>query len=381
MTLLADLIPSRTAAQVRDAVLSRLTALGFPVTSWGDGGVARTLVEGFAWVVADARVAVMLVAKGGLLDEAEGAWLSLLSRSVFDLERILATFAVGEVTLAEGAGSGPHTITAGQMIVGRNGSGSTPARRFVAVTGGTLNPGGTLVIRVKAEEPGTGFNLAHGDVAFMFTPLPGVTVSAASSWLTATGCTPAVDEETDARLRQRCRDRWATLGSGFTRSAVRYWCTSALFSDGSSVGCTRVGFATPPGDGSYVVYVAGATGGLGSTGVTQLQAVIEERCPITDAPAITDAAEVTLTVTGTVQFKAGFNTSANQIAVGDAIRAFANAKDIGDPSGVDLGGIYAAIYGAVPNGVQDADLTAPTGDTSIAAGTVKVADVTGLTFS
>jgi len=381
MTLLADLIPSKTAAQLRDAVLARLTALGFPVTSWGDGGVARTLVEGFAWVVADARVALMLVAKGGLLDEAEGAWLSLLSKSVFDLERILATFAVGEVTLTEGAGSGPHTITAGQMIVGRNGSGSTPARRFVAVTGGTLNPSGTLNIRVKAEEPGTGFNLAHGDVAFLFTPLPGVTVSAASNWLTATNCTPAVDEETDARLRQRCRDRWATLGSGFTRAAVRYWCTSALFSDGSSVGCTRVGFATPPGDGSYVVYVAGATGGLGSTGVTRLQAVLEERCPITDDPAVTDATEVPLVVSGAVQFKAGFNTSANQIALRDAVAAYVNAKDIGDASGVDLGGIYAAMYGAVPGGVQDIDLTQPTGDTAVTAGTIALADTTGLTFS
>lgn len=381
MTLLADLLPSKTAAQLREAVLTRLSDIGFPVTSWASGGVARTLVEGFAYLVADARVAIMLVVKGGLLDEAERAWLTLLAKSAFDVERILATFAVGEVTLAETAGGGPHTITAGQMIVGRNGSGSTSARRYVAVTGGTLNPSGTLTIRVKAEEPGTAYNLAHGDVAFLFTPLPGVTVSAASGWLAASGCTPAVDEETDARLRQRCRDRWATLGSGFTRAAVRYWCTSALFSDGSSVGCTRVGFSVPPGDGSYVVYVAGATGGLGSTGVTRLQAVLEERKPLTDSPAVTDAAEVTLAVSGTVQFKAGFNTAGNQSAVRDAIAAFVNAKDIGDTTGIDLGGIYAAIYAAVPSGVQDVDLTSPTGDSTIAAGSVRVADTAGLTFS
>lgn len=381
MTTLADLIPSKTAAQLRDVVLARLTTAGFPVTSWASGGVARTLVEGFAYLVADARVAIMLVAKGGLLDEAERAWLTLLAKSAFDLERILATFAVGEVTLTETAGSGPHTITAGQMIVGRNGSGSTPARRYVAVTGGTLNPNGTATIRVKAEEPGTAYNLASGSITFLFTPIPGVTVSAASNWLTASGCTPAVDEESDARLRQRCRDRWATLGSGFTRAAVRYWCTSALFSDNTSVGCTRVGFSLPPGDGSYVVYVASATGGLGSTGVTRLQAVLEERCPITDSPTVTDATEVTLTVSGAVQFKAGFNTAGNQSAVGDAVAAFVNAKDIGDTTGIDLGGIYAAIYAAVPSGVQDVDLTSPTGDSTIAAGSVRVADTAGLTFS
>lgn len=381
MTTLADLIPSKTAAQLREAVLTRLSGVGFPVTSWASGGVARTLVEGFASLVADARVAIMLVAKGGLLDEAERAWLTLLAKSAFDLERILATFAVGEVTLTESAGSGPHTVTAGQMIVGRNGSGSTPARRFVAVTGGTLNPNGTLTIRVKAEEPGTAYNLAHGEIAYLFTPIPGVTVAAASGWLTAADCTPAVDEETDARLRQRCRDRWATLGSGFTRAAVRFWCTSALFVDGTSVGCTRVGFAPVPGDGTYVVYVASSTGGLGSTGVTRLQAVLEERCPITDSPTVTDATEVPLVVSGTVQFKAGFNTAGNRSSVGDAVAALANGKDIGDSSGIDLGAIYAAIYNAVPGGVQDVDLSAPTGDSSIGAGTVRVADSTGLVFS
>ena len=94
-----------------------------------------------------------------------------------------------------------------------------------------------------------------------------------------------------------------------------------------------------------------------------------------------DTTEVPLVVSGTVQFKAGFNTSANQITVRDAIAAFANGKDIGDPTGIDLGGIYAAIYAAVPNGVQDVDLSSPSGDSSIASGIVRVADSSGLTFS
>jgi phage-related baseplate assembly protein len=109
--------------------------------------------------------------------------------------------------------------------------------------------------------------------------------------------------------------------------------------------------------------------------------VLEERKPITDDPTATDATEVTLAVSGTVEFLPGFNTSANRIAVADAIRAYVNARDIGDAAGVDLGGIYAAIYGAVPSSVKDVDLTVPAGDTAIAAGTIAVADVAGLAYS
>ncbi len=83
-------------------------------------------------------------------------------------------------------------------------------------------------------------------------------IGATSTWLSAS----AIDREGDAAYLARCLARWATLGSGFTRDAVAYWCRSAETSPGVNAGATRISFGPVPGDGTYTVYVAGASGVL-----------------------------------------------------------------------------------------------------------------------
>lgn len=367
---LTELLAPKTRDQIADDIFASLTAAGFPVTAWQTGSVPRTLVFAFAATLAVLWGLIAQVAAGAFLQFATGRWLTLHAKGRFDLDRIAATFARHSLTLVNASAS-PVTITPGQLVL----TTSSGAVRFRSTntTNVTVSASGSSPITVQAETAGVAGNTSP---AVLVTP---ATAGLSFTWGSLT--TQARDEESDAALRARCLARWATLGSGFTRAAVAYWCTSALFSDGTSVGCTRVGFSVPPGDGTYVVYVAGSSGALGSTGVTRLQAVLEERCPITDSPQVTDATEVTLAVSGTVQFKAGYNTSANQIAVGDAVATVVNAKDIGDATGIDLGVLYATVYSAVPGGVQDVDLTSPTGDSTIAAGSVRVADTAGLTFS
>ena len=113
-----------------------------------------------------------------------------------------------------------------------------------------------------------------------------------ATWRTRDG----IDRETDAALRQRCRDRWATLSSGFPQAAVRYWATSARLADGSSAGCTRVGFGDIDGIGGYVVYVATTGGTLSAPGVAAVQAELNARKPQTDKPSVVAATQITITI-------------------------------------------------------------------------------------
>ena len=151
--------------------------------------------------------------------------------------------------------------------------------------------------------------------------------------------------------------------------------------EGANAGCTRVGFATPAGDGSYIVYVAGASGALGGTPLARVQVALDAVKPITDTPVVTNATEVPITIAGTVRFFSGYNTSDNRTAADAAAEAYVNALPLGDtsdPPVVDASGIAAAIYAALPGKVRDIDLS--TTDTSLTLGQVAV-PTASLTYS
>lgn len=371
MTTYAELITIKDADTIFTEILARLTTAGFPVTAWQAGGVARALVDVDAETLAELYDLLVDIGKAWSLDDAEGDWLTLHAYSRFDLTRIAATFAKHSVRLSTVAsGAGPYSITAGQLVV-TNANGI----RFRSTNSATetVPAAGYADITVQAETAGVGGNTVPSSVV---TPaLAGVVFS----WQSVV--TAARDEETDAALRQRCRDRWATLATGFTREAIRYYATNATLVDGTSAGCTRVGFATPAGDGSYIVYVAGASGALGGTPLARVQVALDAVKPITDTPVVTNATEVPITIAGTVRFFSGYNTSDNRTAADAAAEAYVNALPLGDtsdPPVVDASGIAAAIYAALPGKVRDIDLS--TTDTSLTLGQVAV-PTAGITYS
>jgi len=384
----AELLHVRTEDEVRTELLSQLSTRGFPVTAWQSGNPGRTLVEAQAAGLVDGDTATAAIAAGAALDTAEGAWLTIHARSHYGEERQPAVFAEGYVQLVCAGGSGPYTITEGAFLVGIQAAGDVDAVRFTAAETRTLNPGQTANLLVRSESPGEAWNVANDAINFAFTPLPGVTVSnpvySNGTWLTRVG----LDEEGDASLRFRCRSKWPTLSVyGWTEGAVGYFASSATYTDGSPVGVRRVYVGLGPGDGTYPVYVAGATGTLGSPAVAAVQAYLNARDPINDQPQVFAATVVTVTVAGNVRFKTGFNTAANRAAVDGGIAAFVNANPIGtdgvsaDAVEIDEAGIKAAIYIAVPGGIADVDLTSPTVDTPVAEGHVAVVNTAGLTFS
>lgn len=374
MTTYADLITAKDAETLRDELLARLTDADFPVTAWQTGNAARTLVAVDVQTLAELYALVVQIGKGWSLDDAAGAWLTLHAWSRYRVARILATFARHTVTLTAASGAGPYSITAGQLVV-TNALGI----RFRSTNTSTevVAYGTPLTLTVEAQTAGTKGNTAPSAVV---TPaLAGVTFA----WTART--VTAVDEELDAPLRQRCRDKWATLApAGATQATYRYWLTNAVDGDDEPCGITRVAFDTPPGDGTVPVWVAGASGQIGGAQLTAAQAYVEERRPHTDTPDIDHATEVTVDVSGlSVRFKPGKNTIDNRTAVKAAVVAHVDGLDIStadDPVVVDEAGIKAAVYAAVPGAVRDVDWS--TADATLGAGEVAVADgVDSITFS
>lgn len=381
VTSITELTTPRTVDAIVTSELATLATEEFPVDAWAEGGAARSLVKADATALAVTETTVADLAKGNYGDTAAGDWLDLLAASRFDLTRIAATYATGEVRLTVASGAGPFSIPAGGLLV------SDGTLRWRSTNTGvvTISSAAVATLTVRAEVAGEEYNAANNTITSILSPaLPGVTcnnpvIGATSTWLS----TSAVNREGDAALLARCRERWATLGSGFTRDAVAYWCRSAEVSAGVNAGCTRVSFSAPAGDGSYTVYVASSTGVLAGASVTAVQTELDLRKPITDTPTVVAAASSTITCTGTVRFKSAA-TGAEQIAVTAAIRAYVaglEMPDDGETVVVDLAGIHAAIYGAAPGRIADVDLSSPAADTSVTLGNVAVADTAGVTFT
>lgn len=174
MMTLADLIALTDPDTELRTLLANIAAQGpaFPITFWGSGGAARTLLEVFAKGLSSAKVTIALIAKGGILDLAEGPWLVLLAKQVFFVDKFNGGFAVISAALANAAAGQTQTIAAGTLTF-TDGNG----HRFTNITGGTLSPGGTLILKWQAESPGIGWNLPDLAPIQLVTLLPGVSIT------------------------------------------------------------------------------------------------------------------------------------------------------------------------------------------------------------
>lgn len=346
MALLSDLQRAKTKDDILSALLTALQGRGFPITDWYEGGVARTLLEAVAAAIAD-EVSVMVprIAQSGLLAYAEGEDLDALAQNVYGISRVPAQFAEGEVVLAAAPGTGPYNISAGSFWVG------TPSGlRYVVTQNATIPAGGNVAVRVRAEEPGSAYNVAAGAISVVLTPLPGVSVANNSGWLLFAGR----DEETDEELRERCRALWPTVAYARPAEAYVAWAKEA------SPAVTKVAVLVHPrGQGTVDVVVFGDSG-IGSADVDAVNTYLQERKDLVADLAVYAATPVNISITGTVYVRAG-TLSPAQAEVNAALDALEREIPIG-------GAVYNdAIIAAIRSSqyVVDVDLTVPSGDMAL----------------
>lgn len=353
----AELIEPVTKEQQLATLLQLATLAGFPATSWQSGSVPRTLLEIEAEVGASIANTVREIALGGMIDEAEGDWLTLLCASVFQVERIEAVKTAGQATLTCSALAGPYTVAVG-AITATNAAGL----QFSNTTGGTLPSGGTLDLTFQAAEGGAAYNLAVNTLTIMLTPLAGVSldnpaVPPSSTWTTVSGA----DVETDDQIRLRCKAKWATIGTGTTSDAYKFGAltASAEVKRVKVLEHSNLGVST---DGAVTLYLAGDGGPVGAGALSDVDDALQAERPMCVDIYVANTVASATAVTGVVTVREGTSDAA-QAGVEAALLALQRSIDIG-------GTIYvSAIIEAImlPEDVVNVVLSGPAADVALAS--------------
>ncbi len=319
----------------REEVLEDVIALGnllkLKASSWS--GPARFVLIALAEIGSRITNHTAKIASSGYLDTAVGNALTRRSKSNYDEDRIVAVRAKGRLHISDTGGVGPITIPAGTRAFA---PASYPDLRWVNESEINITLDATDVeVTVLAEIAGSRHNDVPSYDEWEINPsIAGLTVSnpdigITGTWLTVEG----VDEESDPSLRQRDRDKWATLGGNPPSAAYDFWAKSATDSNGDPVGITRAHTtADPPGDGTINVYVAGPTATASGPQVSDVQDYIDARKSPTAGPTVVAATEVETSIDLDVIMLTGTPITEAQIEA--EIDAFINALDIG---GSDLG--------------------------------------------
>jgi uncharacterized phage protein gp47/JayE len=211
-TSLTSMLIQRSKAAIYASGLAIADGLGLTTTSWQAGDPTRSLYHFLADSIATLEELVAGFVTSGFLDYAKGAWLTVLAKQVFNVDRIEATYASTPVTLTNGGG-GFFDPGVGDVVA----KSSTTNKTYTCTTAGTLpsGPGTTLVLDFTADEPGADSTALAGEIDTLVTSMLGVTCS---NTLAALG----LDEESDDALRERCRAKLGTLSPNGPRDAYDF---------------------------------------------------------------------------------------------------------------------------------------------------------------
>lgn len=318
---LTSLLTPLTKDGALSTMLSLLAARGFSVTSWGSTSVARALLEVFAQSLADLSSTVRVLAASAFLSTAEGGWLDLVAEEFFGITRRPAVATLGTFTLTD-YGGGPHALVAGEVwatdVAGRR-------YKMVYPLTETLPLNDAVKVSFEAESPGADYNIPAGTSLSLVTALPTVAVTnpivvPLGTWIVTQGR----DAESDEELRQRCRERWSSIGAG-VRAAY------AFFAKAASEEVTRVRvYEASPSGGCVTVYLAGRAGAVTPAVVsTVLAYLLDGRVPLCVTPYVYSCTDVALTVGGAVTVRSSKRADA-EAAIARAITDYEQSLDIGD---------------------------------------------------
>jgi hypothetical protein len=379
-----DLTTPLTVADVKASIYRVMATIGVSTTGWKPGAVVRTIVAANAIVIAALSNLIALIARSGFLELAAGAWLTLVAFFTYNVTRIEATFASGNVTL-NNTGGGVYSLGPGDLILSNPATGKT-YRNTSPVSVGALQVG--IVVPVAAIEAGAASTALPNEITGFVTPLLGVN---STNPLAVVG----FDAEEDPALQARCSDKLGSLSPNGPPDAYSFVARSALRADGSPVGVTRVR-SIPDGLGGIDVYLATPSGGLtGTVGdlSTDLGAADDllqrSATPLAVTARVHAASPVVIPVTYEIWLynDGGLTSLQIQDAIGVELANFMAVQPIGgnaidvDPGKVFVSAISAVVGRARLRPTDPASprlaifrvaITDPATDTVIAAGQVPV---------
>ncbi len=247
MLSVSQLITPLTKEQVKAKLYELAAALGLPTTAWVSGAPTRVLIAILAEIFgAFMAPLVVLLAKSGFLDDAEGSWLTLLAALVYGVDRREATHASGTLTVTN-AGGGVYPFEIREAVF-RN---TTTLATYINTEAFTLNGPGAVDVAIECEQLGRAGNAGIGEVDGLVLVLPSVTVSNAAEVV-------GVDAELDEELRDRARAKLAAVSPNGAKDAYRYVALSPEFNGGANI--TRAYTIGATGNSTVTVVLAGPDG-------------------------------------------------------------------------------------------------------------------------
>jgi uncharacterized phage protein gp47/JayE len=320
---LASLLIQETKAALYAKGLQVASALGVPVTSWSPGDPTRSLYHYLAEVLATLEGVIALFVASGFLDSATGAWLTLLAKQVFNVDRVDATFAGCPVTLTNAKG-GRYDVAIHEVVV----KNSTTGALYWNTEAGTIpsGPAASVTLDFEAQEAGSDSSAAATEIDEMVTVYPGVTCSNATA---AVG----LDEEDDESLRGRCRDKLGALSPNGPADAYSYVARATELT--GTAGVTRVRTYGDSDTGDVLVYLAGPSGPVSTDDRDAVEAaILEWATPLCITPTVASATGVTVPVTYSLWIYATDGRTSAEIE--EAAEAALEALFAGLPIGGDI---------------------------------------------
>lgn len=248
-------------------------------------------------IVAGTTTLVAEAVKSGFLDFAEDDWLAQLAYYGYGVLKVEATTATGQVQLTNVGGS----LTSWPPMAFRVQNAAT-GKVYANTSAFTLNPGSpesptVLTIDVQAVEVGASSSSIAGSIDTLVTGITDVTVTNPTDVI-------GTDAESDEILRQRCRDKLATLSGKGPRGAYRYAVLSATRPDGSPVDINRVAVFADPNSGIVTLYAASPSGAPTAADLAYADANVEALARVdTDRYDLFAAVTIPLTAAITVYAK------------------------------------------------------------------------------
>lgn len=336
-------------------------ALGLDTTSWRQGDPTLVQYQNQAKELETLHAIAVEFFKGGFLSSAQTEWLKLLAKDVYGVTPIEGGPSTPTITIMNTSGA-TYDPDPGDWALKASASNKTFRTTSKGrTTGGVespLTPGATRVFDLVADENGADTTVAANDVDEFVTSVLGVSIVSSTA---ATG----TDEEAPLAIIKRCLATLGALSPDGPPDAYEYVALTPKLTGTTAV--TRAKSIPDNDQGLVTLYVAGATGALGSGIVADVQAAIEVwATPLCIRPTAISATGVTVDVDAEIQ---GTDIPADFLdTITSALGSFFAQLQIGDT--VWASAVSAVIHSAVPQ-ISRVVLTAP-GDTGVTVSQVAV---------
>lgn len=288
-----ELVVAPTADEVFEKLLDACEAVQIPARKWRKGSVARTILTVVAVLMAQFMAVVAANVAAGFLTFAAGKYLTAHAKDVYDVDRIAATFATGQVTLTNSGGA-IYAIGANELVV----RSSITGARFKVTQAFVLNAGASVIVDVEAITSGSANTVAAGEVNELETTLAKVTVTNASAII-------GFDEETDDELKARCKAQRGTWSVYGPRDAYEAAALGAKLAGGSPTNIRRVKVSKASSTGTVTVVCATPSGAPTGLEIAAAQLACETlakpdtvTCNVVAATPIASAQALTLWAKG-----------------------------------------------------------------------------------